>query len=259
MKIKYKIKSKIENSKILLSTYFIYLSIKENFKFKIITYLKKNSKYLKDLILTKKNKEFKIKYLFPCINDNTKETPLAIDYFYQDTWAAKKIFELNPKEHYDVGSNAKTIGIISQFTKTYMVDIRPLPIKLKNLNFIKGDITTLPFKNNSIKSISSLCVIEHIGLGRYGDKLDELGSEKAIKEIIRVTSKKGNIFISVPVHNENTIYFNAHRAFTKEYILTKFHNCKLVEEKYIYNGKLQDKYRTKNRNYGTGLFWFTKN
>jgi hypothetical protein len=41
----------------------------------------------------------------------------------------------------------------------------------------------LPFKNNSIECISSLCVLEHIGLGRYGDKLDPFGTEKAIEEI----------------------------------------------------------------------------
>jgi len=67
-----------------------------------------------------------------------------------------------------------------------MVDIRPIDVSLDNLFFVKGSILNLPFRNNSIESISSLCVVEHIGLGRYGNVIDPYGSEKAIKELKRV-------------------------------------------------------------------------
>jgi len=255
----HKIKNIIYKNKILLSLYYSFKAINNYFKINIIKFIKDSYKYVKDIIKMKKHPDFKINYLYPCINDNTSNTPLNIDYFYQDTWAINKIFKEKPKKHYDIGSNAKTIGILSQFTNTYMVDIRPIPVKLKGLNFIKGDICNLPFKNNSIKSLSSLCVIEHIGLGRYGDKLDAFGSEKAIKEIIRVVKKSGNIYISVPVFKQNTIFFNAHRAFTRKYILKQFNNCKLIEEKYIYNREMKPKYIKNNNTYGTGLFWFKKN
>jgi ubiquinone/menaquinone biosynthesis C-methylase UbiE len=91
----------------------------------------------------------------------------------------------------------------------------------------------LPFKNNSIECISSLCVLEHIGLGRYGDKLDPFGTEKAIEEIKRVTKKGGFVIVSVPVYRENAVFFNAHRAFTRSYIIELFHSFDLLEEKYI--------------------------
>lgn len=197
------------------------------------------------------------KNIKPCIYDKTVSTPLDPTYFYQDTWCVKKIFENKPLRHYDIGSQAEMVGIVSQFTSTIMVDIRPVELKLPGLSFVKGNILDLPFEDNALGSISSICVIEHIGLGRYGDALDPFGSEKAIRELIRVLAPKGNLYISLPVDIENTIYFNAHRAFTREYVLELFQSIKLISEKYIYKYDLVDTY-DKTRGFGTGLFHFSK-
>jgi SAM-dependent methyltransferase len=165
-------------------------------KFKPISFIKDFFIFTTDYFKFKRNRndKFSFGYFYPCLNDKGSTTPIDIHYFYQDTWAAKKIFELKPKNHYDIGSHAKTISILSQFIPITMVDIRPLPIVLPNLKFIKADVTNLPFRDNSIDSISSLCVIEHIGLGRYGDKIDAFGSEKAISEIKRVVKEEKYIY-----------------------------------------------------------------
>jgi len=75
-----------------------------------------------------KNKSFSLlpEQLKPCLLDKTTETPLDYIYFYQNTWCAKKIFNNKPEHHYDIGSQAEMVGIISQFTPTTMVDIRPI-------------------------------------------------------------------------------------------------------------------------------------
>ena len=155
------------------------------------------------------NENFEINenYWYPCLTDKTELTPLSPVYFLQDTWAARKIFELKPKHHYDIGSSVMSIGIISQFVPVTMVDIRPIEIELSNLSFQEGSILDLPFKDNSIESLSSLCVIEHIGLGRYGDPLDPWGSEKAINEVKRVIQPQGTLLVSLPVDKKNKIYF----------------------------------------------------
>jgi SAM-dependent methyltransferase len=205
----------------------------------------------------KENKKFQIVEWFPCLSDNLSHTPLDPTYFFQDSWASKHIFRLKPKHHYDVGSSAKTIGILSQFVPITMIDIRPIELKLENLYFKQGSILELPFEDDSIETLSSLCVVEHIGLGRYGDILDPMGSEKAIKELKRVIKVDGIILFSVPVDSENKIYFNAHRAFTREYILELFDGFKVVEEKYHYGKSMFDRYDPL-KGFGTGLFMLQK-
>lgn len=205
------------------------------------------------------NSNFSISFLdwYPCLTDKTATTPLDPVYFYQDAWAARKIFENKPKHHYDVGSSAKTIAIISQFIPTTMVDIRPVELQLENLYFQKGSILELPFEDNSIDSISSLCVVEHIGLGRYGDPLDPLGSEKAIAELVRVTKPGGYIYFTVPVESKNRVYFNGYRSFTKTLLSDHFSKCDLIEEKYIYGKKLINTHDPTS-DAGIGLYMFRK-
>lgn len=195
--------------------------------------------------------------LYPRLFDKTSTTTVDPVYFYQNAWCAKKIFENKPRNHVDVGSDAKLIGVLSQYTPTTMVDIRPLQVSLPGLSFVEGSILSLPFKDNEISSLSSICVIEHIGLGRYGDPLDPFGSEKAASELERVLAKGGSLYLSAPIDIANTVYFNAHRAFTRDYILKLFSQLTLVEEKYIYGNKVQDRYDAK-KGFGTGLYWFKK-
>jgi SAM-dependent methyltransferase len=195
--------------------------------------------------------------LFPRIYDKTNGHKLDPVYFLQGTWCAKKIFDKKPIIHHDIGSQALMVGIISQSVPTTMIDIRPLEISLPGLTFIKGDITKLPFQDKSILSLSSICVIEHIGLGRYGDPLDQFGTEKAAKELARVLAKDGSLYISVPVDRENKIYFNAHRAFTRDYVIKLFSDLALSEEKYIYGKDMYSSYDI-TKGFGTGLYHFKK-
>lgn len=214
---------------------------------------------LKKYQAMKKNSTFASPWenLKPCILDKTDDTPVDPIYFYQDSWCAKKIFEQKPAHHYDIGSKAEMVGIISQFTPTTMVDIRPINLQMPGFSFQTGDILHLPFKDGELDSVSSICVIEHIGLGRYGDALDPFGSEKAASELVRVLARNGNLYVSVPIDDANKIYFNAHRAFTRKYALELFSGLKLIEEKYIYGRELSNTYDP-SQGFGTGLYHFRK-
>jgi hypothetical protein len=199
------------------------------------------------------NKEFTKVQLEPCLTDRTSMTPVEPVYFFQDTWAIRKIFQSNPQHHYDVGSSVKTMGLLSQYLPVTMIDIRPIDLVLDGLHFREGSILELPFEDASIESLSSLCVVEHIGLGRYGDPVDSCGSEKAIAELKRVMKVGGLLVFSVPVNSVNKIYFNAHRAFTREYILKLFNGYEVVDEAYIYGRAVYPEYDPK-RGFGTGLY-----
>jgi SAM-dependent methyltransferase len=198
-----------------------------------------------------------IGYLYPCLGDDTQETIIEPTYFYQDSWGFEKIVQQHPESHVDVGSQNKFVALLSKVVPVTMVDIRPLSLPLDSLKFIEGSILNLPFEDESISSLSSLCVIEHIGLGRYGDPIDPWGSEKSVKELMRVIKKGGHLYISVPVDDTNKVYYNAHRSFTREYILNLFTQMKLIEEAYIYGNEMFSEYN-KNMGFGTGLFHFIK-
>ena len=254
------LKQKLKKNKLIRDVYFLLYGTKHFFKFQPIVWIKQYIWFLSQFNSLKKmqtNEKFKKVEWYPCLFDDLSYTPIEPTYFFQDSWAAKQIFKLKPTHHYDVGSSAKTIGILSQFVPITMIDIRPIELELDNLFFKKGSILELPFEDNSIETLSSLCVVEHIGLGRYGDPLDPFGSEKAIEELKRVLKVEGVILFSVPVDDENKIYFNAHRAFTRDYILELFNGFELLEEKYHYGTKMFDKYDA-NKGFGTGLYMLKK-
>lgn len=189
----------------------------------------------------------------PCLTDRTVTTPVEPTYFLQDTWFARKLAEQRPARHVDVGSSVKSMGLVAQFVPVTLVDIRPVEIELAGFSFQAGSILALPFADGSQASLSSLCVIEHIGLGRYGDPFDARGSEKAAAELLRVLASGGDLYVSVPVDTECRIYFNAHRAFTRDYLLSLFPGLVLIEEKYIYGRALCPEYEPA-QGFGTGLY-----
>jgi len=246
-----------------LKSIYRLLSAVRQFNGNLYRYLKGFNRYLFTYVLfcraVEINRKFEesFKYVYPCLNDWTVYTPVEPTYFHQDTWAAGKIFQNKPEHHYDVGSSVMTMGILSQFVPTTIVDIRPIDLSIPSLHFQKGSILSLPFEDESIESLSSLCVIEHIGLGRYGDEIDSFGSEKAADELTRVVKAGGNLFVSVPVDEECRVYFNAHRAFTRDYVLELFKCFELVEEKYIYGKETFDTYCVE-KGFGTGLYYFKK-
>jgi len=175
--------------------------------------------------------------IYPCLGDDTVETIIEPTYFYQDTWAFEKIVNQRPLQHIDVASHHTFVALLSKVLPVTMVDIRPLSLPLDSLQFKQGSILELPFADESVESLSSLCVVEHIGLGRYGDPIDPKGTEKAIAELKRVIKPKGNLYISLPVDDENCTFFNAHRAFKEEYIQDMVQPLKIIEKRYIKGNK----------------------
>jgi hypothetical protein len=193
----------------------------------------------------------KPRFLFPCLGDDTAETEIEPIYFYQDSWAFEKIVQQRPAWHVDVGSHHKFVALLSKVVPLTMVDLRPLSLPLESLKFQAGSILKLPFSDCSVPSLSSICVVEHIGLGRYGDPLDPHGTEKAVAELKRIVQPDGNFYISVPLDDENRIYFNAHRAFTEPYVLGLFQPFEVLERRYIYGKTFGTQI---GKGFGTGCY-----
>jgi SAM-dependent methyltransferase len=192
--------------------------------------------------------------IVPHVEDATETTEIEPIYFYQDAWAFEQIVNRRPARHIDVGSHHKYVALLSKVVPTTMVDLRPLSVPLDSLEFVEGSILDLPFADQSLESISSLCVVEHIGLGRYGDKLDPDGSEKAIAELVRVVAPGGRLYFSVPVGREHVVAFNEARSFPRDYLLEQLAPLELVEERYIAGDVFQEAYADGPPFSVTGLF-----
>ncbi len=185
-------------------------------------------------------------------------------YFFQDIWAAQYLNSIGVKNHVDVGSRID--GFIAHtvpFAEVEYVDIRPFDCAIPNFKFKQGSILQMPYETNSVTSLSCLHVIEHIGLGRYGDPINPLGYQQAAEELERVLAIDGTLLFSTPVGKER-LCFDAHRVFNPYTVVNEmFKNLELISFSLItdkgdgitHNATMQ---QAQDCNYGCGLFVFTK-
>jgi SAM-dependent methyltransferase len=184
-------------------------------------------------------------------------------YFHQDLWAARIIYERGTRSHVDVGSRLDGfVAHLLPFCRVRYVDVRSLDAEIEGLEFIQGSILEMPFADCSIESLSCLHVLEHIGLGRYGDEIAPQGYLRAAAELSRVLAGGGQLLIGTPVGRER-MCFDAHRVFDPERIVRLFRTLRLREFSFIddsgtqviQNASWEDARRC---NYGCGLFVFEK-
>lgn len=199
--------------------------------------------------------------LYPCLQDNARQTAVDSHYFHIGAWAASRIFRTAPDSHVDIASSNQFVGMLTAFTDVVFVDIRPLNVRIPRLVQRPGSILDLPFQSSSVRSVSCLSVAEHIGLGRYGDPIDPDGTDKACLELERILAPGGNLFFAVPIGRPR-VCFNAHRVFDTGQVMSLFQNLKLVEFSgvddtgtYTENMALSD---LDAAEFGCGMFWFSK-
>lgn len=202
--------------------------------------------------------------VMPCLFENTSHTRFDTHYIYHTAWAARKVFEINAKEHVDISSSLYFSSIVSAFKKVKFYDFRPAKLNLSNLVSLPANLSSLSFEDNSIKSLSCMHTVEHVGLGRYGDAIDPEGDTLAANELSRVVAKGGSLLFVVPVGSPR-IQFNAHRIYSYEMVLEMFPNLALQEFSLIPDGALEtgmiynaDKKIVAKQKYACGCFWFIK-
>jgi len=110
--------------------------------------------------------------------------------------------------------------------------------------------------------LSCLHVIEHIGLGRYGDPIDPDGHLKAAAELSRVLRSGGQLLLGTPVGRER-LCFDAHRIFDPATIVAMLKPLVLLTFALIDDGgttiQREASFEQARRcTYGCGLFLFEK-
>ena len=155
---------------------------------------------------------------YPQLHDKTAWTGFDAHYVYQGPWAFRHLLAERPERHVDVGSFLGYLGFFSAVVPTQFINIRPAGLEVPGLEERPGSVLDLPYADGELPSVSCMHVIEHIGLGRYGDPVDLAGSEKACRELSRVLAPGGSLYLSLPVGRPR-ICFNAHRVHSVEQVL----------------------------------------
>jgi hypothetical protein len=200
--------------------------------------------------------------MHPEVHDRTPKTPVDSHYFHSSVWAMRHVASRRPAVHVDVASHHLLVGLMGTITNVVFVEFRPPEVHTQGVQAIAGDITRLPFFDNSIDSLSCLHAAEHVGLGRYGDPLNPLGTTVAAYELSRVLRPNGELLFVVPVGRPR-LCFNAHRIYSpRDVPKLLFPALRLLE----FSGVLDDGRYVQDAqfdlfddaDYACGLFRFSK-
>ena len=198
------------------------------------------------------------------LDDATASAGFDRHYVYHLAWAARVLAATRPEGHTDISSLLHFSALVSAFMPARFYDYRSVPLELDGLSVGRADLLALPFPDGSQTSLSCMHVVEHIGLGRYGDPIDPRADLAAMRELQRVLAPGGDLLLVVPVGRPRVV-FNAHRIYTHGQIVESFAELELVEFALIPD-RAEDGGLLRNappalvgeQSYGCGCFWFRR-
>ena len=199
--------------------------------------------------------------IFMYLNDQSENTDFDGHYIYHPAWAARIVAKNVPQKHIDISSSLTFATMLSAFIPVEFYEYQPSKLYLSNLTEKFADLYCLPFEDNSVISLSCMHVVEHIGLGRYGDPIDPEGDIKAAGELSRVRAVNGTLLFVVPVGKAKLCY-NAHRIYSYKMVLDLFPELILKSFSMVTDTKQLiydcDPEIVSEQKYACGCFEFTK-
>ena len=162
------------------------------------------------------------------LHNRTADTPFDRHYVYHTAWALRRLLAHRPAAHVDVSSSIYFAALGSAVIPMTHFDYRPPRLQLSNLQCRPGDLLELPLPSDSVDSLSCMHVLEHVGLGRYGDPLDSLGDVKGARELSRVLGRGGRLYFVAPVGRPR-VCFNGHRIYDFDAVRSLFPSLTLEE------------------------------
>jgi len=157
---------------------------------------------------------------------------------YEYAFTVEKLCENNirNKDILDVGSAGSVLPTIlaALGNRVTCLDVRNWPVSYPNLTFVKGDITdeNCPLPHQGFDAITCICTIEHIGLGRYGDREDPEGDIKAVARLRMHLKPDGLLIFTVPF-GKPTVCFPSHRIYNRSRLQRIISGFKVVEERFF--------------------------
>lgn len=159
--------------------------------------------------------------LRPILDDKTQTSGFDAHYVYLGAWAFRHIAARRPARHVDVGSQIGWVACVAGLVETEFIDIRPFTGTVAGLSSRGGSVLAMPYPDRVLESLSCLHVVEHIGLGRYGDPLNPAGTRAAVRELARVIAPGGSLYFGTPV-GRTQVVFNAHRVLSAVELVALF-------------------------------------
>jgi len=207
--------------------------------------------------------------LMPIYKDYRKQAGTATGhYFHQDLLVAGYVHKANPKRHIDIGSSIEGfVAHVASFRRIEVCDVRALAdTGHPNISFTQLDLMdSAKVEANVCDSLSCLHAIEHFGLGRYGDPINPNGHIDGFKNILKMLSADGTLYISFPIGNVDKVVFNAHRVFGPKSILGWQSDVALEIVKFSYVDDAGNLHREvemdavpSNLQYGCGIYSIVK-
>lgn len=148
--------------------------------------------------------------------------------------------------------------------ETYGIDPNVQPENFpKKIKVVRGDITQTNFPDSFFDSIILISVIEHIGLGYYGDPLHGKGDFLAMNEIHRILKNDGILLITTLIGSKHQVK-ELERIYGQEELAELLKGWKICREKYyIFQGKWievdkQTAFQESKQHFGTACIGLMK-
>lgn len=152
----------------------------------------------------------------------------------QFMFASNALARIAPKEVNDIASHRDWLIGVGAGIKLHTLDVRDADVRLLSEQVWLGRAEELPWGGESVECLTSLCSIEHFGLGAYGDPFDPQGDYKAISEMIRVLRPGGSLVLTTTVNRSHSFTtFNIHRIYGLEALRSMFAGLEIVEEQFF--------------------------
>jgi len=157
------------------------------------------------------------KHIFPVFVDYSKSV-VNKHYWFQDIYVASKVIAdsrtSDDFRHIDIGSRLEGVitSLISAGVPLTFGDINLPKVPFPNAEARFIDLQKMTPEQFAIaKSVSCLHVIEHLGLGKYGDAIDPNGHRRVFADFSRVLTPGTKLYISSPTSKRPGIVFNGGR------------------------------------------------